>query len=67
MFKKILNIKPNDKDFKCQCGCHDYEILDMDEMIIVCSKCGNVLDNKNFKWWYTFDIIEKIKSLFKRE
>ena len=49
MFKKILNIKPNDKDFKCQCGCHDYEILDMDEMIIVCSKCGNVLDNKNFK------------------
>ena len=47
-------IKPKE-EFKCDCGCTKYQVVDWRPLIIICSKCCKRLDNKLFKIEYVED------------
>jgi ribosomal protein L37AE/L43A len=43
-------------DFKCEeCSGEEYDVIDLNVPICVCSKCGNLINNKK----YNVEVIEK--------
>jgi hypothetical protein len=37
------------KNFKCECGCEEYEAISLDPVIVICSKCNKQVTEKEFK------------------
>ena len=45
---KIPVIELKDKNYKCECGYKDWQLISIDPLVIVCKHCCKRIDNNKF-------------------